>query len=378
MILTTEVPKDIKGEYLDALLNQVCYVEDSVNGIDYNKKHNTLTISYSDANAINIIKSRLQTLFSDIKNLNIKKSRVLLEKKRTEEAHIYKKNSHVTKTYLNDTDLFLLERIDNIFKEMATDLGAKIREYPSTIEYKSLQKNKYHQNFPQNIFSIFKAPHDYELINQLRNIEKDIISSNHLRYSYKILQPCICYHVYDEFENSKKNAVEIYTAKGKCFRNESQWKLDQFRKTEFSMREIIFLGQPDEVKTLRENFLSKTWDIFISLGLYGKIQTANDPFFFNEDYNKATFQLLSNAKYELLYQRINNNFSAIASFNNCNDHLCRAYNIQNKESFLHSGCVAFGLDRWLEALKENHGEDINLWPDYVKNFLSIDKEFALS
>jgi len=83
---------------------------------------------------------------------------------------------------------------------------------------------------------------------------------------------------------------------------------------------------------------------------------------------KGAVQLMADAKYELEFISANGNASSIASFNNCQDTLCEKFEVTNDEkSFLHSGCVAFGIDRWRAALYEQYGPDNRNWPEKLKN-----------
>lgn len=135
------------------------------------------------------------------------------------------------------------------------------------------------------------------------------------------------------------------------------------------MREIVFMGSQEYVESKRLTIMDEIWDIFCALGLYGQIVTARDPFFHYDDMKtKGAVQLMADAKYELEFISANGNSSSIASFNNCQDTLCEKFEITDHErKTLHSGCVAFGIDRWRAALFEQYGSDSQNWPDKLKN-----------
>jgi seryl-tRNA synthetase len=77
---------------------------------------------------------------------------------------------------------------------------------------------------------------------------------------------------------------------------------------------------------------------------------------------------MADAKYELEFISVSGSSSSIASFNNCQDTLCEKFEITDQEHrTLHSGCVAFGIDRWRAALFERYGSDSRNWPDVLKN-----------
>ncbi|MFP3345602.1 hypothetical protein R0J87_24270, partial [Halomonas sp. SIMBA_159] len=66
------------------------------------------------------------------------------------------------------------------------------------------------------------------------------------------------------------------------------------------MREIVFIGDSEYINETRKTLLENTWQCFHQLGLSGKVTTANDPFFFYDDMDKANYQLMANSKYELV------------------------------------------------------------------------------
>lgn len=366
-----KLPNNITDSHLEILLDKSCYISDSITNVVYNAEKRTIIIEFSGGEKEDIIKLRISELFESIPKLTVKESIVIKEKKRRNFSDLRLSS----RKHYNQLDLATLEALDKLFLNIARKFKSVIREYNSTLNYQNLNKNKYHENFPQNIFSIFRMPHEYKTINDMKEKNDSIISSANLISCKEILQPCVCYHVYDELTESKQIGTLVYTAKGRCYRNELKWKEDNFRKKEFNMREIVFIGKPEEVTKIRKDLLDEIWGYFVKLGLSGIVQTANDPFFYLNTFNKANYQLMSSAKYELLYERQNREFSAIASFNNCGNYLCRSYGIKNTEDqYMHSGCVALGLDRWLAALKDNFGENIENWPDYLIEFLNISEE----
>ena len=116
------------------------------------------------------------------------------------------------------------------------------------------------------------------------------------------LQPCICYNVYDELRDSLIDEdLIIYSAKGECFRHEHSNRISSTRLNEFTMREIVLVGQKDKVKEIRLEILNDIWAIFLDLGLTGFIKTASDPFFLHDDLIKKDYELAANTKYEVCY-----------------------------------------------------------------------------
>lgn len=259
----------------------------------------------------------------------------------------------------------LMERLDKEFTRIAAKHGAEQREYPSVLNKSNMSRNQYHIHFPQNIFGVTSVRHDYKAINNFRKMAQIEPSDEFFVFQGEILQPCICYHCYEELQGKSLLDGKMLTGKGKCFRHEIEWRKNNFRRSEFTMREIVYIGTEASVLHMRNQIMEDVWDFFDSLGLKGRIATATDPFFFSQDLKtKGTYQMMSNAKYELLVTTSSGKEVSIASFNYCQDMLCSKYEIKgHNEAALHSGCVAFGIDRWKEALKDIQGQDLKKWYD---------------
>ncbi|PKG48907.1 aminoacyl--tRNA ligase-related protein, partial [Planococcus sp. Urea-trap-24] len=273
------------------------------------------------------------------------------------------------RNYYEETELQILNFIDNQLVNLAKQYGALIREYPTLLSYENMVKNNYHKNFPQNIYSPFEIEHNYKLIEEIRNQTEKNIKDETFKSSGYFLQPCICYHCYEELQDCNIENI-VFTGKGKCYRHEVEWKKSTYRKNEFYMREIVYFGEKNNVLKIRENLIKEVWAFFKELNLVGKIETATDPFFFYDDMKKSTYQLMTEAKYELVAKISEEKDISIASFNFCNNNLCDAYNIRNsKEELLFSGCTAFGLDRWVALILNTLGEDLDKWPERIRNKL---------
>jgi seryl-tRNA synthetase len=64
--------------------------------------------------------------------------------------------------------------------------------------------------------------------------------------------------------------------------------------------------------------------------------------------------------------------TACMSFNNHRDHFGTAWNLRNAAGeVMHTGCVAFGMDRLALALFATHGIELARWPSPVRNALAL-------
>ncbi|MGG1516561.1 aminoacyl--tRNA ligase-related protein [Paenibacillus oryzisoli] len=261
----------------------------------------------------------------------------------------------------------LFEKLDTLFLKLAYRHEAKLRKYPSMIPLQTLDKCKYITSFPQNIHLVSEIPHQLEVLKQVK--EKQQIDEI-ARLSSYALSPAVCFHCYEELTGSRLDQPLVLTANGTCYRHEAPWRLGKHRLKEFSMREIVVFGDAEYVEALRKFYMEEVWGLFESLGLQGKIETASDPFYFSEDVAKSQHQLMGNMKYELIVSLGTEAFS-ITSFNHMSDTLTKPFNVCDRDhNYLNSGCIAFGIDRWVYALLRTYGPEFNQWPQEIQSLLS--------
>jgi hypothetical protein len=130
------------------------------------------------------------------------------------------------------------------------------------------------------------------------------------------------------------------------------------------MREIIAVGDDELVEKLRNDMMERVSLWMKELGLEGSIETASDPFFTSESKGRLLMQQMLPLKYEVQLRVDPDGRSvAAASFNNHEQHFGKAFSIrQSSGEPAHSGCVAFGWERWVIAFVNKHGADAASWP----------------
>jgi hypothetical protein len=163
------------------------------------------------------------------------------------------------------------------------------------------------------------------------------------------LAPAVCYHLFARLANSQLNQPVHWTARGFCYRNESI-RIPGRRQTEFQMREVVIIGKPNYVLgqlTAAEAFIS---ELGRTVGLDGHWAVADDPFFCGTARGRALMQKLLQPKREFCLP----DGLAIASTNRHQAFFTERFAIQSDApaTKLHSGCVAFGLDRWAHAIRD--------------------------
>jgi hypothetical protein len=120
---------------------------------------------------------------------------------------------------------------------------------------------------------------------------------------------------------------------------------------DFTMREIVFLGSAEFVQRQREGWMAKTARFASGLDLDAGLAPANDPFFGAGNRGKKLLQHLKQLKYELSVPLHSGGSMPIASFNLHERFFTNRFQISLATGEpAHSGCVAFGLERWCMAL----------------------------
>jgi acyl carrier protein len=184
--------------------------------------------------------------------------------------------------------------------------------------------------------------------------------------------PAVCYHHYPRISDSTlEGGNSIVTAIGRCHRNEynpdSLYPVERLRS--FTMREIIAVGDAAFIEKLRNQLMDEVnrWTIELSLDGHNEVET--DPFFTTEARGRMLMQRMLPLKYELRLRVDPDGRSvAAASFNNHEQHFGRAFSILLPSGeYAHSGCVAFGWERWVIAFINQHGPVEENWPDVVRS-----------
>jgi len=230
---------------------------------------------------------------------------------------------------LSGTPLELFRWLENCFRKMALESDAEERSYPSLIDNKTLRTAGYFESFPQGATAA-TAPglaHDCSL------------------------SPAVCYHCYPLLAQVPLKKETILTCQGCCFRHEQGRYEGLARLWEFTMREIVFCGPGDWVKEQREAWMKRILTFCDQCGLSVTLKESTDPFYGAASRGQQLLQKMKKLKYELRAGLRDGSTTAIASFNLHESHFTNNFGIRSisGEPF-QTGCVAFGLERWVLAL----------------------------
>lgn len=165
--------------------------------------------------------------------------------------------------------------------------------------------------------------------------------------------PAACLQCYAELAGCQLDSPLVaFAIRNCCARGDETIDTGHGRLREFTMREIVFVGSNTDVERARRTLMRRAQTYITRLDLAATIEVAADPFHIPADRGKLALQRLRALKYELR-MAVAGETIAVASFNHHEDYFGRAFGITLRDgSPAHSGCVAFGLERWELALRE--------------------------
>ncbi len=257
----------------------------------------------------------------------------------------------------------LLDRhqaVDNLFLRLAAQWGAESVSFPPLISARELAKVAYFESFPQLFTAAAGLASDEENLRAFTSgkmLDDGALKLTSLAPVREILAPAACYPLYIANQNREMPERAIFTVRSNCFRREREYRPLQ-RQWAFTMREIVCIGSGSDVR----DFLERTREIldrlFQKLSLDVKWEIATDPFFDPRN-PQSLMQRVDPVKREMICDGL-----AIGSINYHRHHFGDAFSIRRGNESIESGCVAFGLERWLHVLISRHGTAYHRWPSF--------------
>jgi seryl-tRNA synthetase len=253
----------------------------------------------------------------------------------------------------------IIQALDDQFLRLADEVNAERVVYPSLMKVTDLNKLDYFINFPHLGLAVSGLNQETCDCLTHQNTDLEKVSHEHITDSSYMLPSAACYNVYLHLKDQTLTNARYYTTVARCFRNENEYN-ELRRLWSFQMREIVCIGNMDEVQAFLSAYKEKVLALAQRLGIHFDIEVAKDPFYDNKS-TKALMQMLQPVKEEFVFNR---SVSA-ASVNFHRNFFGDRCNIRNENGEpLFSGCVAFGIERWLHAMLETYHHDI-------KNILKV-------
>jgi seryl-tRNA synthetase len=253
--------------------------------------------------------------------------------------------------------LKLYRKLDVLFSNWAAAWNAVEYRVPTFIPAAEMHKLDYFRSFPHLItFPVTLQSEPGNLLEFGEREHEKGVQLTHTSPVQDILTPAACYHFYILLQGQSLDRPHYLTTRATCFRKEAQYFPLQ-RQWSFSMREIVCIGAVEDV----QEFLGKMRDTVehfaASISLPVTWIEATDPFFNASSNPKYLSQILEPVKTEMLFE----SRLAIGSINFHRNFFGETFQVQmeGKEAF--SGCVAFGIERWMYAFLSHFGPDESSW-----------------
>lgn len=244
--------------------------------------------------------------------------------------------------------------LDNIFKSFLNGMEYKKFNIPAMIDGEVLQKCGYFESFPDQISAV--ASIKDESIEAIMNGEK--INESTIALHDKYLTPSACLHIYPMFSGKNIDKNEIITTKARVYRCEKSGFEEQTRLWDFSVREIVFIGSEEFVKENLNIMKEKALEVAKKITENTRLEVAHDHFYKGQRNDiKARIQTKNEQKFELRIP-IEGRDVSVASFNFHGYHFSLPFKFDNSKKVV-SGCVGFGMERWVAACKEYNKLDVN-------------------
>lgn len=264
----------------------------------------------------------------------------------------------------------LIDYFEKRFIALADFFEAQPYRFPVLIPARYLERVNYFRAFPHSLTFATHLREDLDIIDDFSlhascdEIGNLTTPKNSFAGIQTLLSPAVCYHLYFGLaDQTIPEGSVIATAVGNCFRHEAINLTSLERLWNFTMREVIFVGSKEFVLQNREIARQRMKKVFEEIGLAYRVESANDPFFIGEFRKQAAFQSAFQLKYEISARLpFKNSSLAVGSYNYHQDFFGRNLNITLPDtSFVHTGCVAFGLERIAYAYIAQYGVNPKDW-----------------
>jgi len=258
----------------------------------------------------------------------------------------------------------LYTRIEQAIGRMAASLALDEWRVPAALSLRSLGRAGYFASFPH---WLTLAAHLSEEPAMLERVAESGGSEPALRNAMNTpdvaLAPAACYHVYERLAGATLPEPLTVSVQCTCWRHEGAGLVPLLRGWAFTMREVVCVGDDALVSRTLEHGLAAARAFAVSLGLDAQTEPATDPFFAPTARGRALLQRVKGLKREMRLSHGPGATMAAASFNRHEAFFGEAFGIRLANGApAASGCVAFGVERWLLAVLCAHGAEPEHWP----------------
>jgi seryl-tRNA synthetase len=254
----------------------------------------------------------------------------------------------------------LLNTVDALFCGWADGIGAERHLYPPLLPADKLHRADHFSSFPHQVLMAVSADPDEGNLHAFSAAPLAADGSLNLpdlAPAHYCLTPGACFPIYFNMEGESHDGPQFITVRSSCFRRET-YEEPLARQMSFNMREIVCIGTQSDVESFLAGFRTRVENLFARIAFPVEFKQATDPFFNPGKNRKFIMQKVVPLKHEMVFD----DRLAIGSINNHKSGFGELFNIRIGDQVAHSGCVAFGLERWVYAVREHFGADPAGWP----------------
>ncbi|HUG39525.1 MAG TPA: hypothetical protein VMM12_03515 [Longimicrobiales bacterium] len=260
--------------------------------------------------------------------------------------------------------LALFEALDTRVADLCRRLAAEPWRPPAALAWGTLEDADYFASFPQWLTAASHLGDDEGALETVAASEHPAAAARgRFQPAAAALPPAVCYHVFEALRGARLERPRRVTAQCTCWRHEGSATRALERGWSFTMREVVALGDAGGIAAFRTEGEAAALRLAAGLGLEARLEEAADPFFRPTARGKALVQQLKGLKREVTLPVGGGRRTAAASSNLHETFFGHAFGIRDGAGApVSSGCLAFGLERWLLAFMVAHGPDAGGWP----------------
>jgi seryl-tRNA synthetase len=268
-------------------------------------------------------------------------------------------------TGLRGAPLKLFHHIERLIARVSNNFARGAEwQVPRAVSFDTLEDADYFSCFPQWLTAAAHLSDDQLQLEKVARASKPgRAAAGALVPAAFALPPALCYHAYAALQCTTIERPVRLTTQGTCWRHEGDRHAPLERGWAFTMREVVQIGSDRQIGRFCKRGEEIGRALAGALGLECTVAPASDPFFMPTARGKALLQNVKTLKHELLLP-IGERAIAASSFNHHERFFGAAFEIALPSGQpASSGCIAFGIERWLLAFLVRHGTEPARWPE---------------
>ncbi|WP_135548514.1 hypothetical protein [Paenibacillus cymbidii] len=263
--------------------------------------------------------------------------------------------------------LRLFDYFNERFRAFALEAEAVENQYPTLLPISVLDKTGYLRTSPQYSMYVCHPKEDVDDLLLTSKAAGDKRIKEIIHEPEHVLSPAACFHCYMDLEKTELARPSVFTFLQKVFRHEGRMNWRGFgRLCDYHVREIVFIGDDRFVRKKRSECIEKVKQLAEELSIASRLCVTSDPFVVPTMQKFKQIQMEEESKLELQLAYGKEQFLATASFNLHGAAFTSPFQIQVKHiPHAVTGCIGFGLERWVLGFMAQHGTNPNDWKKII-------------